>query len=494
MSGHRVFRLVSVFFVPYCGYRYNRRVRFILASGKREGKEMRRGKFLVAGVVLALMSLPLSSLATVSEEQANRLGRDLMPTGGLRAGNAEGTIPEWRGGLERREIDLNQPDPLGDPFGDDPMRFRITAENMAQFRDQLTPGHIAMLEAYSDTYTMPVYPTRRSTSYPDYVYEWTRYNAVNAELEGRDGLRGAYMGVPFPIPTRGEHPIWNHKMRYRGEGARVFNNRAIVNTAGDYFLVRIVQEVLFFYHMQDYSPERLDESNEHLRYMEQTVSPSRLAGNVLLVHEPIDQLREQRQAWIYNPGQRRVRRAPNVEHDNPSANADGLLTNDQTDVFNGSLNRYDWELVGRQEFYMPYNSYRLQSTSLTYDQILQAGHINQDLARYELRRVWVVDARVRYGVRHLFPRRTFYVDEDSWQILSVDIYDNRGQLWRVHEAHNVNFYNAQAVTGILEATYDLQSRRYIAVGLGNEDPVSDYRWTESPSYFTPAQLRRGGRR
>ncbi len=455
---------------------------------------MRVGKFRFVVILTAFFALPVGATASVSEAEADRLGRDLMPTGGVRAGNAEGTIPEWTGGLELRELDMNHPDPLGDPYADDPLRYRITSDNMAQFRDRLTPGHIALLEAYPDSYHMPVYPTRRSTSYPDYVYEWTRYNAVNAGLEGSDGLTGVYMGVPFPIPTRGEHPIWNHKMRYRGEGARVFNNRAIVNTDGSYYLVRIVQEVLFFYSMQDYSPERLDESNEHLRYMEQTVSPSRLAGNVLLVHEPINQVREQRQAWIYNPGQRRVRRAPNVEHDNPSANADGLLTTDQTDVFNGSLNRYEWELVGLREYYMPYNSYNLQSTRLTYDQILQAGHINQDLARYELRRVWVVDARVRPGMRHLYPRRTFYVDEDSWQILSVDVYDNRGQLWRMQEAHSLNFYNVGAVTGILEATHDLQSRRYIAVGLGNEDPVSDYRWTESPSYFTPAQLRRGGRR
>lgn len=455
---------------------------------------MRKSTFTAMAAALALALPAGGAVAAVSEAEADRLGRDLTPLGGIRAGNQDGTIPAWDGGMPQRDLDLDAGETFGNPFADDQIRFVIDIDNYRQFEDQLAPGQVAMIEAFPDSYRIPVYPTRRTASYPESVYEWTRRNAVNANLEGTDGLTGAYMGAPFPIPTRGEHPIWNHKTRYRGEGARVFYNQAIVTGRGDYSLVRLLQEILFFYSMEDMDVETLEANNEHFRFLQHIVSPARLAGGVLLVHEPLDQVRESRQAWIYNPGQRRVRRAPNVEHDNPGTAADGLRTNDQNDIFNGSLERYDWELVGLREMYMPYNSFELQSFDRTYEDILDTHHINQDLARYELRRVWMVDATVREGMRHLYPRRTFYVDEDSWQILHVDVYDNRGQLWRVQEAHNMNFFVVPAIATVLETVYDLQSRRYLVLGLNNEDPPSDYRWAESPSYFTPANLRQRGRR
>ncbi len=455
---------------------------------------MRNSSIVAIGSALILGAAVFAATATVSQSEANRLGNDLMPMGGERAGNRAGTIPEWTGGLPQREPDFDAGETFDDPFADDQVRFVITADNVAQYRDQLTPGQLAMFENHPQSYRIPVYPTRRSTSYPERVYEWTRRNATSARLEGTDGLSGVAVGVPFPIPTRGEHPIWNHQLRYRGEGARVFYNQAIVTGGGDYTMIRLLQEIIFPYHAEGATPEQLDASNKRFFFLQHIVSPARLSGGVLLVHETLNQLRDPRQAWVYNPGQRRVRRAPNVEHDNPGTAADGLRTNDQNDVFNGALERYDWELVGKREMFMPFNSYRLNMTDLTYDELVMPGHLNQDYARYELRRVWVVDATVREGMRHLYKRRTFYVCEDSWQILAVDVYDNRDQLWRVQEAHNINYYNVLGTSGAVEAVYDLQSGRYLLLGLNNEDPPNDYRWTESESYFTPANLRQRGLR
>jgi hypothetical protein len=126
-------------------------------------------------------------------------------------------------------------------------------------------------------------------------------------------------------------------------------------------------------------------------------APARLAGEVLLVHETLNQARENRKAWLYNPGQRRVRRAPNVAHDNPRTASDGLATSDQLDIFNGSPERYNWNLVGRKEVLVPYNSYKLHSKELKYRDILKPLHINQEHARYELHRMWVVDAVAEGG-------------------------------------------------------------------------------------------------
>src|SRR3981081_980802 len=142
-------------------------------------------------------------------------------------------------------------------------------------------------------------------------------------------------------------------------------------------------------------------NNILLFFTQETLGAARLAGEVLLVQETIDQAKEARRAWVYNPGQRRVRRAPNVAFDNPGTNSDNLRTSDQFDMFNGSPERYDWKLIGKKEMYVPYNAYRLQDGKLKYSELLHKNHINQDLARYELHRVRVVEATLKRGVIHL---------------------------------------------------------------------------------------------
>jgi hypothetical protein len=214
---------------------------------------------------------------------------------------------------------------------------------------------------------------------------------------------------------------------------------------------------------------------------------------VLLVQETLDQAKESRRAWVYNPGQRRVRRAPNVAFDNPGTNSDNLRTADQFDMLNGSPERYLWKLLGKREIYVPYNAYRLQDGKLKYSELLHKTHINQDLARYELHRVWVVDSTLKPGQSHIYSRRTLYVDEDSWQILAVDCYDTRGQLYRVQEGHAMNYYNLPALWTDLELVMDLSNGRYLALGLQSEERGSyDFSIKRTPADYQPSVLERRG--
>lgn len=440
-------------------------------------------------MLLALSVTP--AFAAVSAEQAERLrdGGDLTPLGGEKAGNAAGTIPAWTGGLQTiPDCFKGEGSWYCDPYADDRPRFTITASNVEQYKDQLSVGQLAMFERFPDTYKMQVYETRRSSRAPDFINEGTFRNATNARLTGNgETLEGAINGVPFPIPQDGHEVIWNHKTRYLGRWAQRWNNQFAVTATGQYNQVTIREDMYFPYNNPGMTPDRLD--NVLIYFLQVVTSPPRLAGTITLVHETMDQVAEPRRAWQYNPGQRRLRRAPNVGYDNPGTASDGLRTNDQTDTFNGALDRYNWTLVGKREMYVPANSYRLHSNEYKYSDIVQRGHINQDLPRYELRRVWVVDAVTKPGVSHIYKRRTFYVDEDYWQIRLVDIYDRRDQLWRWQEAHSITAYDKPLESPIGETIYDLQNNRYLVQALNNEHPVNAER-EFTADYFAPANVSR----
>jgi hypothetical protein len=144
--------------------------------------------------------------------------------------------------------------------------------------------------------------------------------------------------------------------------------------------------------------------------------------------------------------------------------------------------------------YVPYNSYGAHQKGTTYDEFVRPGHLNQDLMRYELHRVWVLEAKLKDGMRHINPRRTFYLDEDSYQIVLTDHYDARDQLWRSSEAHAVNYYDVPTYWSTVEAHYDLQSGRYVAQGFDNTQAVNTFNVSMEPGQFTPQSLRTRGRR
>jgi len=431
--------------------------------------------------------------AKVSAEEAAKLGKELTPLGAVQAGNADGTIPPWEGGLKEPPAGYKQGMHHPDPYAADKILFKITAQNYQQYQDKLSPGQIAMLKRYPDSWWINVYPTRRSASYPQRIYDSAIVNATMTELaEGGNGVLKARESIPFPIPREGVETVWNHLMRYRGESVHQVFAQVAPTAGGSYTLVTIDQKVMFPYSFPGATVESI---NNRLLYFLQTVqAPARLAGQLLLVHDTLDQVKEPRKAWTYNPGQRRVRRAPNVAYDNPGTASDGQRTSDQLDMFNGAPDRYNWKLMGKKEMYVPYNCYQLDSETLKYKDMFQAGHINPDDIRYELHRTWVTDATLKEGTRHVYGRRTFYVDEDSWSILMADCYDNRDQIWRIQQSYTINYYEKKLTFAVAEATYDLQNGRYIVVGLSNEGSTNDFTIELTVDNFTPAAMRRKGRR
>jgi hypothetical protein len=451
----------------------------------------------IAAVAVSL-TLAGAAGAAVSPQEAARLGAELTPLGGEKAGNAAGTIPAWDGGLSSPAKagfpDFKSPGRAPDPFPNDKPLYKITPSTAAQYADRLTEGHKALLRQYKDTYFMNVYPTRRTAALPQRLYDATKRIATTAQLAaGGNGVTNAIEGTPFPIPKQGVEPIWNHILRYRTDSSAREIGQAAVTTGGSYNMVKFHDEFYVVYSLAGAKEAELD--NVILYFIQETVAPARLAGEILLVHETLDQAKENRRAWIYSPGQRRVRRAPNVAFDNPGTASDGLRTSDQFDMYNGSPERYEWKLVGKKELFVPYNSYKLHWGKVKADDVIKPLHINQDLARYELHRVWVVDSTLRPGQRHIYKRRTLYFDEDSWQIVAVDCYDNRDQLWRVQEGHALNFYNVPDLWTTMELTYDLQARRYLALGFEDQaDKSIDFGIKRTLQDYTAAALRARGTR
>ncbi|QEY62297.1 DUF1329 domain-containing protein [Metapseudomonas lalkuanensis] len=454
---------------------------------------LKKLSLISAAVALALSAS--SALASVSAQDAAKLGASLTPFGAEKAGNAAGTIPAWTGGITQAPAGYKSGQHHPDPFPEDKPLFTITKANLDKYKANLTPGQIALFNAYPDSFQMPVYQTRRSGSAPQWVYDNTVKNATTAKLlDGGNGFSDAYGGIPFPIPQNGVEALWNHITRYRGSYIVRRASEVAVQRNGDYSLVTSQQEARFKY----YNPQGTyaDLNNILFYYLSFTKSPARLAGGATLVHETLDQVKEPRQAWGYNAGQRRVRRAPNLAYDTPIAAADGLRTADDTDMFNGAPDRYDWKLVGKKEIYIPYNNYKVSSPEVKYKELLQPGHLNPAFTRNELHRVWVVEGTLKSGARHIYSKRTLFLDEDSWQAAVVDQYDGRGELWRVSVAYLKNYYDLPTTWSALDVFHDLQARRYHVQNLDNEEPTTiDFtQATPDDGYFKPSALRRRGTR
>ena len=449
-------------------------------------------------LVASAMALTFNSgliQAKVSETEAAKLGAELTPVGAVVAGNADGSIPAWAGGITEVPAGYKEGDFHPDPYADDKVLFTITAKNYQEYAEFLSDGQKELFKAYPDTYEMPIYQSRRSASLPQFVYDETAKNAVMAELiQGGNGVKNAAIGIPFPIPQNGVEAIWNHILRYRGETVKRFGGQAPVTASGDYNVIGFDEELIQKYSAKDATREKLLEENVISKFKQSVTSPARLAGTALLVHETMDQIREPRQAWTYNTGQRRVRRAPNVAYDAPGTASDGLRTSDDFDMFNGAPDRYNWELKGKQELYVAYNNYHLHSDKVKYEDILKPGHINPDLTRFEKHRVWVVEATLKPEFRHIYQKRVFFIDEDSWQIQVADMYDNRNELYRVGISHGINYYEVPTQWSTLDVYHDLNSRRYLALGLDNEEKMYEFNVDLKDREFTPEAMRRAGRR
>ncbi|NWN91714.1 DUF1329 domain-containing protein [Marinobacter adhaerens] len=447
---------------------------------------------VAAGITMLALAGSGQAFSAVSVTEAEQLKQALTPVGAERGANTSGSIPEWTGGLSEPPAGWRRGQTEVNPFPDDEPLFVITANNMHLYEDKLSEGSLKMLEQYGPDFFMPVYQTRRTAAFPEHVYDKYYENALSAEvLDNGNGVRDTIMTSPFPIPENGLEVIWNHILRYRGEEVSFRSASATPQVDGSYNPVVNQYDYYFAYSKKGAELEDIDNKIFYLKT--DTISPSTLAGTITLVHETLDQVRSPRLAWRYDAGSRRLRRSPNLAYETDLPNSSSLRSVDQKDMYNGAPNQYHWKLKGKREVFVPYNAYKLHDKSVRPDDVIRAGHINQELARYELHRVWVVEATRRTGIKHIYDRRVFYVDEDSWQILMSEEYDEDGNLWRVSEAHNISYYQVPVFWTTMEMTYDLKARRYYIDGLDQNYPAYNFNPGFRGKEFTASSARRAAR-
>lgn len=390
-----------------------------------------------------------------------RLNKDLTPVGAERAGNKDGSIPAWTGGLLEAPQGWVRGNGYIDPFANEKPLVVITAQNFEQYKDKLTPGDIALMKKYP-TFKMPIYPTHRTAAFPKEVTDKMRKDLGKARVSGVsiEGYGGT--GSPFLMPKSGVEVVYNHELRYF-PSYKQSTHWVPVRSNGEYYTIRFSQQ---FIPKQFIEGKTFD--NHLFTFVGYYESPASLLGTIYLIHDVIDVTKGERQAWIYNAGQRRVRRAPDVAYDNVDDGTEGMRTTDQFFGFNGGLDRYDWKLLGKKEIYVPYNTYKIAEKKLKYTDIFQKGSVNSDLMRYELHRVWVVDGTLKSGMSHVYGRRTFYFDEDSWAVVHEDAYDTRGSLWRVSTVPTFQRYDAGFPFVHFFITHDLNAGYYLATNFDNE--------------------------
>jgi hypothetical protein len=443
---------------------------------------------LLAATLLSCIGAAAPALA----QSAADLGKTLTPMGAIKAGNADGSIPAWTGGYATPPAGWKAGDPRIDPFASERPLFTITAQNVEKYADKLAAGTVAMVRTLPG-YRVDVYPSHRTFAAPQYIYDNAILNASRAHLSANGlDVQDAKLSIPFPIPHNGNEAIWNHIIRWRGsEIVRTVTN-AITSPTGDYTLERWNEKIMLPYNIPGLSnPEKWDSL-----FWQEVLEPPRIAGQITMVISHQDPFEQPREAWTYNPGERRVRRAPEINYDTPLNNSDGLETVDDYDMYNGAIDRYTWKLVGRRELYVPYNTYKFQDPKNKYSDIVQKDAVNPDLVRFELHRVWEVEADLKPDVRHIYSKRTMYLDEDSWQCLIADRYDTRGNLWRtaiamVAQAPEVPLFGADGYEFV-----DLIQHRYLVQGMHSREPEAPvYNATSlSPDDYTAEALRRAGRR
>jgi len=454
--------------------------------------------FMLTGLILvSCAGFVASAAAKVSPEEAARLGKDLTPLGAEMAGNADGIIPAWDGGLTGppEGIGYVEGDFLPNPFKEDKVLFKITAANMDQYADQLTEVYKEFLRRYPDSFYINVYKTRRTAAAPQWVYDRTKRNATLLELtDDKLGVvnHGVSGGVPFPIPQSAEEMMFNHLLRWRGVGRVGDYNRG--NVFPDGSISRAGGGLVW--EKYPWNIKDLDVANWDgifwdilLKYMQ----PARRKGELLLVKDPLNIAENPRMAWQYLPGQRRVRRAPTIAFDTPNAGANGLSTYDDAFVFNGSMERFDWKIIGKKEMLIPYNCF--ESDLVPESELLTANHPGPSSLRFELHRVWLIEATLKEGKRHVYSRRTFYLDEDTWIAMASDLYDGKGNLWRGHLATMSSLYYLPAVTQRVEFDIDFLRPDYSSTAYMNglKKPMMNDVIVKD-SFFGPKNMRKMGRR
>lgn len=424
-------------------------------------------------------AMPFTAVAAVSAADAAALKTSLTPAGGEVAANKDGSIPAYTGGYKEPYAGT----PGGrrpDPFSADKPLLTITQKNAAQYADKLSVGTLELLRKYPE-YRLDVYKTVRTARMLPEVAEHTFQNATRTRLvsKGEDLVPEGYQGgVPFPIPKTGEEAMFNHILRVRGDAPLLFNGRTYLVTADSKRTVISETEAMTSgpTGFPSFKAEGWNGTYDMIRV--NTLSPVIRAGEQLVVRENLDHAKSE--IYAYLPGQRRVRRLPSLCCDSPSAATGGIANVDDTAVWSGRLNRFDWKLVGKKEMYIPYNTNRFNLPAKDSD-VVGERFLNPDHVRWELHRVWVVEASLKNGQRHTSPKSVYYLDEDTWQAVVADRWDAKGQLWKHSFVLPQVFPDLSWTAGVQFGFYDLLSNTFIINNIMNEKKVQMRRAPELPA-------------
>lgn len=458
---------------------------------------LRAGLWPVAAVLAAVLAAGAgSSPVWAQDAEASRapeadpadpaVSPDLTPMGALRAGTPNRFIPDWTGGLatpvKGYEPDRAHPD----PYFEDARWFMVTEEELDRYKVRLSWGLREMLRRF-ERFDVPVYPARRSAAAPAAIYNASIDNRRTARLsENNLVVTGARIGVPFPEPKSGAEAMWNHLLRWRG-GTMVRLDRMVLPDRYGKLHFKLYREDL------ESAYNLGQEGLTFARYRRSGLSPDAIKGDGLLLIDTLDPLRSPRVGFYRAPDAPKAARAGDFLAGVPDPASDGVRTADMVDMFSGPLDRFDYRLVGRRAMYAPYNAYRLIQENVEPEDYLWAEHPNPSFLRYELHRLWVVEAKLKRGLRHPYPERVYYLDEDSWQIVMAEHFDKDYRLARYAEAHGVTLSHVPLFTAATELTYDFIDKRYVVNGRDNKARPPLFGKPFDPVYFTREALEPGSR-
>ena len=437
-------------------------------------------------VCLLIMVAWGPAAALVTGQEAAELKSRLTPVGAERAGNTDGTIPAWTGGVTPAPgyaSGAARPD----FFGADRPVFSITARNFREHENKLPEGAKALFAKYAG-YRMDIYPSHRSAAAPDWVYEnIARNDACRGRARGHRLWReGASGGIPFPIPKDGYEAMWNHLLTFWGPAREVTVSTYIVPSGGAVEKASTYKEIADFPY---YYPGATADSfgAYYFKTLHLAVAPPFRAGEAYLNWQPINIRRNSFAAWRLLPGEHRVRKAPGISYDVPDADAAGFVSLDEYYIFFGGLDRYNFKLLGKREMYVPYNNNRLYTRPV--GEILGRDHANPDDLRYELHRVWVVDGTLVPGAHDVVAHRRLYLDEDTWMAVYSDSWDEAGRMWKFGQATMYLMPDVPATIVGSQFVYDLQLGGY-AFGFAFNGEPSAYKVTapHPVTLFTPDSL------
>lgn len=444
------------------------------------------GRWIVAGLAMACAQ---ACLAVTAEEAAALKGNALTPYGAERAGNKEGTIPAWDG--KPVKVSIEASGRRSDPFSADKPRLTINAANAAQYSAQLSEGTKALLAKHPG-FELRVYPTRRSAVFPQGIYDHVFSNATRAKL-ANDGLtiEGAFGGIPFPIPRGGHEAVWNHILSYRGQSTSFVADKYVMTAAGDQVLTSR-QRTGLIYPYYDLAGDPGQFSGEWARARLDITEPPANAGQALMTIDYVDNYTKPKDGWQYLPGQRRVRKSPSIAYDTPDGSAAGLANFDDVNLFIGAQDRYQMKLLGKREMFVPANSNGLFLKPVK--DVIGKGTLNPEAVRWELHRVWVVEATLRDGKRNTAAKRQLFLDEDTWQAVLSDTWDAQGKLWKTGQAFTMLAGDQPLSTTLSYTLFDLLSGAWVYAAAVNETGGVTYRNFDNKQMgnFAPGALASGG--